>query len=226
MTEIVKVKGREILNSRGNPTVEADVVLADGSMGKAVAGQSPPGPLHECAEISLRRSERGWNWLATTSSAPTRQRRSDQAQSDRLGDGNSGHDRTGRAERLPVLRLSPLGRNRRHFHRRYNRGDSSRTHQDRIRLPQRTRGEVQPIPAHRRRTRSTGALRRPRGFWALTPCDPKGRCSRKFFDGAATFNRPCCALIRVNRLPTKPTRSTPLAEEGAPKATPPESGWR
>jgi len=35
MTEIVDVKGREILDSRGNPTVEADVVLADGSFGRA-----------------------------------------------------------------------------------------------------------------------------------------------------------------------------------------------
>jgi enolase len=35
MTAIVDVKGREILDSRGNPTVEADVVLADGSFGRA-----------------------------------------------------------------------------------------------------------------------------------------------------------------------------------------------
>ena len=35
MTAIVEVKGREILDSRGNPTVEADVVLADGSFGRA-----------------------------------------------------------------------------------------------------------------------------------------------------------------------------------------------
>ena len=35
MTEIVKVVGREILDSRGNPTVEADVHLADGSIGRA-----------------------------------------------------------------------------------------------------------------------------------------------------------------------------------------------
>ncbi len=33
--EISKVTGREILDSRGNPTVEADVYLADGSMGRA-----------------------------------------------------------------------------------------------------------------------------------------------------------------------------------------------
>jgi enolase len=35
MTAIVELKGREILDSRGNPTVEADVVLADGSFGRA-----------------------------------------------------------------------------------------------------------------------------------------------------------------------------------------------
>ena len=35
MTAIVDVKGREILDSRGNPTVEADVLLADGSFGRA-----------------------------------------------------------------------------------------------------------------------------------------------------------------------------------------------
>src|SRR5690349_1526312 len=33
--DIVKVVGREILDSRGNPTVEADVHLADGSLGWA-----------------------------------------------------------------------------------------------------------------------------------------------------------------------------------------------
>jgi enolase len=33
--DIVKVVGREILDSRGNPTVEADVHLADGSIGRA-----------------------------------------------------------------------------------------------------------------------------------------------------------------------------------------------
>jgi len=35
MTEIVEVVGRQIFDSRGNPTVEADVVLADGSTGSA-----------------------------------------------------------------------------------------------------------------------------------------------------------------------------------------------
>lgn len=35
--EIVEVMGREILDSRGNPTVEAEVALADGSIGRGVA---------------------------------------------------------------------------------------------------------------------------------------------------------------------------------------------
>lgn len=32
--EITKVAGREILDSRGNPTVEAEVTLADGTVGR------------------------------------------------------------------------------------------------------------------------------------------------------------------------------------------------
>ncbi len=35
MIKITDIRGREILDSRGNPTVEADVTLADGSMGRA-----------------------------------------------------------------------------------------------------------------------------------------------------------------------------------------------
>ena len=35
--EIVQVIGREVMDSRGNPTVEAEVYLADGSMGRGVA---------------------------------------------------------------------------------------------------------------------------------------------------------------------------------------------
>lgn len=35
MARIVEVKGREVMDSRGNPTVEADVVLEDGTLGRA-----------------------------------------------------------------------------------------------------------------------------------------------------------------------------------------------
>ena len=34
-TAIVDITGREILDSRGNPTIEVDVVLEDGSLGRA-----------------------------------------------------------------------------------------------------------------------------------------------------------------------------------------------
>src|SRR5258705_10722950 len=35
MAKIVSIKGREILDSRGNPTVEVDVLLSDGALGRA-----------------------------------------------------------------------------------------------------------------------------------------------------------------------------------------------
>ena len=35
MTEIKSVKAREIVDSRGNPTVEADVILSNGVVGRA-----------------------------------------------------------------------------------------------------------------------------------------------------------------------------------------------
>jgi enolase len=50
-TEIVKVVGREILDSRGNPTVEADVWLADGSMGRAAVPSGASTGEHEAVEL-------------------------------------------------------------------------------------------------------------------------------------------------------------------------------
>ncbi len=49
--EIVKIVGREILDSRGNPTVEADVVLADGSRGRASVPSGASTGEHEAAEL-------------------------------------------------------------------------------------------------------------------------------------------------------------------------------
>ncbi|MGD0498808.1 MAG: phosphopyruvate hydratase [Bryobacteraceae bacterium] len=51
MTTIVKVIGREILDSRGNPTVEADVHLADGSMGRAAVPSGASTGEHEAVEL-------------------------------------------------------------------------------------------------------------------------------------------------------------------------------
>ena len=47
MSAIVDVVAREILDSRGNPTVEADVLLESGVMGRA-AVPCPPGSCTEC----------------------------------------------------------------------------------------------------------------------------------------------------------------------------------
>lgn len=49
--EIVKVIGREILDSRGNPTVEADVRLADGTVGRAAAPSGASTGEHEAVEL-------------------------------------------------------------------------------------------------------------------------------------------------------------------------------
>jgi enolase len=48
---IVKVTGTEILDSRGNPTVEADVFLADGSMGRAAVPSGASTGEHEAVEL-------------------------------------------------------------------------------------------------------------------------------------------------------------------------------
>jgi len=51
MANIVKVMGREILDSRGNPTVEADVYLDDGSMGRAAVPSGASTGVHEAVEL-------------------------------------------------------------------------------------------------------------------------------------------------------------------------------
>jgi enolase len=51
MTAIVDIIGREILDSRGNPTVEVDVVLADGSRGRAGVPSGASTGTHEAVEL-------------------------------------------------------------------------------------------------------------------------------------------------------------------------------
>ena len=50
MTAIVDILAREILDSRGNPTVEVDVVLDDGSMGRAAVPSGASTGAHEAVE--------------------------------------------------------------------------------------------------------------------------------------------------------------------------------
>jgi enolase len=51
MTEIVEIKAREILDSRGNPTVEADVFLSDGSFGRAAVPSGASTGENEAVEL-------------------------------------------------------------------------------------------------------------------------------------------------------------------------------
>jgi enolase len=51
MTAIVNVEAREILDSRGNPTVEVDVVLEDGSMGRAAVPSGASTGAREAVEL-------------------------------------------------------------------------------------------------------------------------------------------------------------------------------
>jgi len=57
MTAIAKIHGREILDSRGNPTVEVDVTLADGSSGRAAVPSGASTGAHEA--IELRDGDKG-----------------------------------------------------------------------------------------------------------------------------------------------------------------------
>jgi len=51
MTAIVDIIGREILDSRGNPTVEVDVLLADGTRGRAAVPSGASTGAHEAVEL-------------------------------------------------------------------------------------------------------------------------------------------------------------------------------
>ena len=50
MTAIADIIGREILDSRGNPTVEVDVVLEDGAQGRAAVPSGASTGAHEAIE--------------------------------------------------------------------------------------------------------------------------------------------------------------------------------
>ncbi len=51
MTAIIDIIGREILDSRGNPTVEVDVVLEDGARGRAAVPSGASTGAHEAVEL-------------------------------------------------------------------------------------------------------------------------------------------------------------------------------
>ncbi len=51
MTEIVAIRAREVLDSRGNPTVEADVILDSGELGRAIVPSGASTGEHEAVEL-------------------------------------------------------------------------------------------------------------------------------------------------------------------------------
>src|SRR3546814_11550909 len=51
MTAIVDIQAREILDSRGNPTVEADIILESGAFGRAAVPSGASTGKHEALEL-------------------------------------------------------------------------------------------------------------------------------------------------------------------------------
>ena len=51
MSIITQVYAREILDSRGNPTVEVEVILEDGTMGRAAVPSGASTGVHEAVEL-------------------------------------------------------------------------------------------------------------------------------------------------------------------------------
>ena len=51
MTAIIDVHARQILDSRGNPTIEVDVTLEDGSFGRAAVPSGASTGAHEAVEL-------------------------------------------------------------------------------------------------------------------------------------------------------------------------------
>ncbi len=66
MTEIVDVRAREILDSRGNPTVEVDISLASGAVGRAAVPSGASTGKREALELRNKRAKRyGGKGVAT-----------------------------------------------------------------------------------------------------------------------------------------------------------------
>src|SRR5882724_9695439 len=51
MSNIADIHAREVIDSRGNPTVEAEVTLADGSFGRAIVPSGASTGEHEAVEL-------------------------------------------------------------------------------------------------------------------------------------------------------------------------------
>ena len=57
MTAIIDIRAREILDSRGNPTVEVDVALESGAFGRAAVPSGASTGAHEAVELHAVRED-------------------------------------------------------------------------------------------------------------------------------------------------------------------------
>ncbi len=51
MSQIIAIRGRQILDSRGNPTVEVEVFTEQGAMGRAAVPSGASTGIHEACEL-------------------------------------------------------------------------------------------------------------------------------------------------------------------------------
>jgi enolase len=70
MSTIEDIIGREVLDSRGNPTLEVEVHLMDGILGRAIVPSGASTGAHECLELRDNDLERyggkGVQWRTST----------------------------------------------------------------------------------------------------------------------------------------------------------------
>ena len=67
MSAIIDITGREVLDSRGNPTVEVDVLLEDGTLGRAIVPSGASTGAHE----ESRLGSLDWGSAKASGSAPS-----------------------------------------------------------------------------------------------------------------------------------------------------------
>ena len=93
MTAIIDVHGRQILDSRGNPTVEVEVMLEDGSFGRAAVPSGASTGAHEAVELRDGDKSR-WGGKGVSKAVAGGQRR-DRRRGRRPGGRGPGRDRRG-----------------------------------------------------------------------------------------------------------------------------------
>ena len=131
MTEIVDIHAREILDSRGNPTVEVDVILEDGALGRAAVPSGATTGAHEAVE--LRDGDKGrYLGKGVLQGGRQRQRRDRSTRSAGIDAARPGRDR--RADDR-ARRHAEQGQARRQRHPRRHRWPSPRRRPQAAGLP-------------------------------------------------------------------------------------------